>query len=1141
MNRRGVRAVSGVSESGSAFVIADSIKKSKGKNLIIVPTEPKARRLADDLSFLTGENVIVMPEEEQLFLHFEAKNHDMSLQRINAMKALAGDEDCTVVAPVTAAVKRTAPHKLFAAKNLVIKRGQQRFLIDIREELVRLGYEKLGMVESPGEFSIRGGILDVFTPDSSRPYRIEFFDTEVDSIRSFDVATQRSVENLKYIEINPAQEIILDKDIFTKAAEKLRKVYDAHVNKLMKRGDEYAEIAENLKRRRDELCEYINAQNNVQLLENYLHYFYDETEYLWDYMEDGSLFIDDPDRICELLDFREKEMRADFELMLERGEIVPEDFELITGTGDFVGSYTRRPVTFLLPFPKQIKEIEEYDSLENMQCSPMMNFSGHMELLESELKSFIKKKYDIYITASTEERRKNLIEYCDRIGVLSFVNFRRGHLSSGFDFSQMKLCYISDNDIFGERRQMRKRTRKTPGGGRIENFSDLNTGDLVVHEAHGVGRFLGIEQLEIQREKKDYLKIKYAGNDLLYVPVEQFNIVQKYIGSDSVPPKLNKLSGTEWKVTKAKARKVIAEMTEELVRLYAERELQEGYAFSGDTGWQKEFEDSFPYAETEDQLRCAEEIKSDMEKTKPMDRLLCGDVGFGKTEVAARAIFKCVSDGKQAVVLVPTTVLANQHFYTLKERFEKFPVKVEMLSRFRTQVQQRKIIEDLRKGSIDLIIGTHRLLSKDVEYNDLGLLVVDEEHRFGVRHKEVIKKIKKNVDVLTLSATPIPRTLNMSLSGIKDMSLIETPPEERYPVQTYVMEQDEMTIRDVIRRELDRDGQVFIIYNRVNGIRQLAHKIETMVPDAQIAIGHGRMNEVALENVMLGFVNHDTNILISTTIVESGIDIPNANTMIIMDADRYGLAQLYQLRGRVGRSNRIAYAYLMYRKNKVINEVARKRLRAIREFTEFGSGFRVAMRDLEIRGAGNFLGSRQSGQMINVGYELYCKMIDEQVRKLKGEYVKEETEEISVELSVPANIPDRYIENDELKLSIYKKIAGVDSEESQSEMIDEMIDRFGDMPRETMNLIYVSRIRSLCEEVSVLRIYEKDKKVYFVFGEKNCLTPYAILEINDKFEKKAFVHLGKEPYISIPSVKGLLLKDCIELLTIILENRKKVN
>ena len=608
-----------------------------------------------------------------------------------------------------------------------------------------------------------------------------------------------------------------------------------------------------------------------------------------------------------------------------------------------------------------------------------------------------------------------------------------------------------------------------------------------------------------------------------------------------MPPKLNKLSGTEWKVTKAKARKVIAEMTEELVRLYAERELQEGYAFSGDTGWQKEFEDSFPYAETEDQLRCAEEIKSDMEKTKPMDRLLCGDVGFGKTEVAARAIFKCVSDGKQAVVLVPTTVLANQHFYTLKERFEKFPVKVEMLSRFRTQAQQRKIIEDLRKGSIDLIIGTHRLLSKDVEYNDLGLLVVDEEHRFGVRHKEVIKKIKKNVDVLTLSATPIPRTLNMSLSGIKDMSLIETPPEERYPVQTYVMEQDEMTIRDVIRRELDRNGQVFIIYNRVNGIRQLAHKIETMVPDAQIAIGHGRMNEVALENVMLGFVNHDTNILISTTIVESGIDIPNANTMIIMDADRYGLAQLYQLRGRVGRSNRIAYAYLMYRKNKVINEVARKRLRAIREFTEFGSGFRVAMRDLEIRGAGNFLGSRQSGQMINVGYELYCKMIDEQVRKLKGEYVKEETEEISVELSVPANIPDRYIENDELKLSIYKKIAGVDSEESQSEMIDEMIDRFGEMPRETMNLIYVSRIRSLCEEVSVLRIYEKDKKVYFVFGEKNCLTPYAILEINDKFEKKAFVHLGKEPYISIPSVKGLLLKDCIELLTIILENRKKVN
>lgn len=1137
MSKGGVSGISGVSESRTAHIIANLIKEKKGKNLIIVSTEPRAKRLADDLYFFTGQNVLVMPSEDQVFLKFEARNHDMTLERLNAMKALAGDKDCIVIAPVTAAVKKSLPHDIMKDKKLLLKRGEEHFLMDIKEHLVQLGYERMGMVESRGEFSIRGGILDIFTPDAEKPYRIEFFDTEVDSIRTFDIDTQKSIENLSFAEINPAEQMVLDKTGLKRAAEKLYKAYTDQAKKLLKKGEKYADAVHNLEKRRDELCEYIKNQRNVQLLENYLHYFYDRTEYAWDYLDGGNIYVDDPGRIYELLDSREKELRQDFEVMLERGDIIPEDLKLITGREDFIKCYNHRPITFLSPFPKTIKGIEEYDNLETLQSSRMMNFNGHMELLESELKSYVKRNYKIYLTASTDERRKNLIEYCDRIGVLSYVNFLKGNLSSGFDFPKKKLCYISDNDIFGERIGRRRR-KKMPGGRQIENFSDLANGDFVVHESHGVGKFVGIQQLDIQGDKKDYLKIKYAGNDLLYVPVEQFGIVQKYIGSDGVSPKLNKLSGTEWKLTKARAKQAIAEMTDELIKLYAEREVEGGFAFGKDTSWQREFEDSFPYVETDDQLRCVEEIKKDMELPRTMDRLLCGDVGFGKTEVAARAIFKCIADGKQAAVLVPTTVLANQHYYNLKDRFEKFPVNMEMLSRFRSDTQQKKIIDKLKTGEIDLVIGTHRLLSKDVEYKDLGLLVIDEEHRFGVAHKEALKQMKKSVDVLTLSATPIPRTLNMSLSGIKDMSLIQEPPEERYPVQTYVMEQDDVMIRDVVRRELDRDGQVFIIYNRVRGINQLAKKISELVPEARVSVGHGQMNESTLENVMLNFVNHETDVLIATTIVESGIDIPNANTLIIIDAETYGLAQLYQLRGRVGRSSRMAYAYLMYKKDKVLTEVAEKRLRTIREFTEFGSGFKVAMRDLEIRGAGNLLGSQQSGQMMNIGYELYCKLVEEQIRRIKGEYVPEESDEISVELPLPANIPSWYIENESLKLAIYKKISAVNSESAEDEMIDELLDRFGDVPKETLNLISIARIRSLCREASVLRIYAKQDRIFFTFGEKNCLTPYIIVNINDKFKGRAFIHGGKEPYIRIPKVKGLILKDCLDILTIIKENMR---
>ncbi|WP_051600577.1 transcription-repair coupling factor [Eubacterium sp. AB3007] len=1136
--KKGVTGISGVSESRSAFQIAEIIEQQKGKSLIIVPNEPRARRLADDLSFFTGRTIHVIPEDDQVFLRYEARNRDQMLRRISAMKALASEEDCIVVAPVTSAVKRTVPYAVFAGKEIHIRLGEEHFLLDIRNTLVELGYERVPMVEAKGEFSIRGGIVDIFVPDMDEPCRIEFFDTEVDSIRTFHLDTQRSLHALKEIVIGPAGQMPLDDRLFEEAAKRIRKAYTAQATRLLKK-DADPEVVHTLEARRDELCEYIENKANLQILENYIQYFYDKPDHLWNYLGQGTVYVDDPARVMETLEARAKEMNDDFQVMLERGELIPQDHERIPGREDLQKAYAHRPLVLLSPFPRQIKGIEKYDDLLSVRSSQMMSFRGHMELLEQELTAYINKGYDITLTVSSQERKSNLVEFVDRMRGLSHVTFRFGSLSQGFVFQDRKLCYISDNDIFSEKKTRRKKVQKSNLGQTIDSFTDLKTGDYVVHESYGIGRFEGIQRPDVKGITSDYLKIRYAGSDVLYVPVEKFAVVQKYIGADGTIPKLNRLSGSEWKATKAKARRAIADMTEELVALYAAREAEPGYAFGEDTVWQKDFEDSFPYEETGDQLRCIEEIKADMEKPRPMDRLLCGDVGFGKTEVAARAIFKCISEGRQAAILVPTTVLANQHFYTLRDRFSDFPFHVEMLSRFRTGKQEKEIIEGLASGEVDLIIGTHRILSKDVVFKDLGLLVIDEEHRFGVKHKEAIKQLRKSVDVLTLSATPIPRTLNMSLTGIKDMSLIEEPPEERYPVQTYVMEEDDRVIREAISRELDRDGQCFVIYNRVNGISKVAEHIRQLVPEARVATGHGRMSEQALEDVMLSFVDHEIDVLVATTIVESGIDIPNANTLIVVDADRYGLAQLYQIRGRVGRSNRIAYAYLMYRREKVLSEVAEKRLRAIREFTEFGSGFKVAMRDLEIRGAGNLLGGEQSGHIMDIGYELYCKLVDEAVRRLKGELPpmdpEEEKPDISIELKVRAGIPDYYIENESQKLSMYRKISRIRREADAEEVLDELIDRFGDIPKETEDLIRISQIRALAEDLGVLRIYEQGNRILFTFGENNGLTPLAVVKLGDAFGGRAFFHGGVEPFIRIPLIPRQRITDSLKMLSIMEE------
>ena len=1152
--------ISGISESRTAPVAA-YLCRQKDQSIIIVSTDVRAKRLALDLSFFVKDReIMVLPGEEPFFLRYDAKNHDQMIERLKALKALRTGQPAVVIAPVSAAVKKMAPHGFFEESSVKIRRGEEIDLEKVKTDLVKMGYERMEIVDGRGQFSVRGGIVDVFTPDGAHPYRIELFGTEVDSIRTFDEDTQRSVENLKYIEIYPAEQITASEDIFIKARNRIRKSYTKAASAAADGGR--AELAGRIEKTRDELTDYIERTANMQLLENYIHYFYEKPEYLWDYMADGKVIIDDPDRIYETMELRDREQQEDFQVMLERGQVIGSDAEGLSDTVDFMKAFRQPDVAVFTPFPKKVRGADTFDRVYNLQSRQVLTFSGKMNVLESELKTYVKKGYRVTVVCSSCERLLNLQEFTDRIGLEGKIAFARGSLTAGIDFPSEKLCWISENDIFAGRKTGRRKAKYKDKGQKILSFSDMREGDYVVHENHGIGRFVGIEQLSVEGEKKDYIKIKYAGNDMLYVPVEQMDIVQKYIGADGHAPKINKLSGGEWKATKAKAKAAIAVMAKDLIDLYAKRKMEKGYSFGPDTVWQKEFEDSFPYEETDDQLRAIEEIKTDMEKPFSMDRLLCGDVGFGKTEVAARALFKCVADGKQAAVLVPTTILANQHYYTLKERFENFPFKVEVLSRFKTPAQQADIISRLEKGQVDLVIGTHRLLSSDVKFKDLGLLVVDEEQRFGVEAKEAIKKLKTSVDVLTLSATPIPRTLNMSLTGIKDMSLIEEPPEERYPVQTYVLEQDDQLLKEVIERELGRGGQVYVVFNRVRGIQQIADKISELVPEAAVAVGHGQMNEHALENVMLSFINGESNVLVSTTIVESGLDIPNANTMVILDSDRYGLSQLYQLRGRVGRSNRLAYAYLMYQKDKVLTEVAEKRLRAIREFTEFGAGFKVAMRDLEIRGAGNLLGTEQSGHMMNIGYELYCKMVDDAVRALQGEIVSDSKEETSVEIPVSAYIPERYIENETLKLEMYKKISGVHTYDDEDEIIDELLDRFGDVPRETVNLVKLSHIRYLAEEMSVTRIHQvKDEKLpggrkpaaalkpagadnvklVFDFAAKNPLSGYALFNLTEKFGQRVFIHGGTEPFIRLTAARRSMLDDCIEMLEVLREGRKGPN
>ena len=878
-------------------------------------------------------------------------------------------------------------------------------------------------------------------------------------------------------------------------------------------------------------------------LDNLVLYFYKKTVSFLDYLkEDAMIFLDEPNRISQEGSAVEKEFAESMENRLNKGYILPSQTDLLYGCMEIIGRLNRRNCLGLciMDVPRDEWNIS---GTYSMTVRSVNSYHNSFEQLVKDLQKWKKEGYRIALLSASRTRAKRLASDLQEYELNSFYSDDRdreiqpgeimvtdGNLHHGYEYPLIRFAVLTESDIFGREKKKRKK-RHTYEGTKIQSFTDLNVGDFVVHESHGLGIYRGIEKIEVDKVIKDYMKIEYSGGSNLYVLATQSDVIQKYAGADAKPPKLNKLGGQEWNKTKTRVHKAVQIVAQDLVKLYAVRQEKQGFVYGPDTVWQREFEEMFQFEETDDQLLAIADTKKDMESTKIMDRLICGDVGFGKTEVAIRAAFKAVQEDKQVVYLVPTTILAQQHYNTFVQRMKDFPVRVDLLCRFRTPAEQKKTLEDLKKGAVDILIGTHRVLSKDVKFKDLGLLIVDEEQRFGVTHKEKIKQLKNNIDVLTLTATPIPRTLHMSLIGIRDMSVLEEAPNERQEIQTYVCEYNEEMIREAISRELNRGGQVYYVYNRVNTIVEMSNTIAKLVPEANVAFAHGQMKERELERIMYDFINGDIDVLVSTTIIETGLDISNVNTMIIHDADTMGLSQLYQLRGRVGRSNRTAYAFLMYKRNKMLKEVAEKRLSAIREFTELGSGFKIAMRDLEIRGAGNLLGEAQHGHMEAVGYDLYCKMLNESVRELKGEQQIQEKYETVMDLDIDAYIPDKYIRNEYQKLDIYKRIAMIESREEQDDMLEELLDRFGEPPKAVQNLLSIARLKAEAHQAFITEVTQKGDFIKLVMYEKTQADPKKIEQMVQNYQGKMKFVIDARPYFlyTKPRKSAKDNKDVLEL------------
>lgn len=1066
---KGILQVSGCMESQKSHLMY-GLSGIAPYRLILAEDERRAREIYEDYRFY-DRKVYSYPAKDLLFFQADIHGNLLIRQRMKVIKALLEEKELTVVTSIDGCMDFLESLEKIKEQLIHYESDSTVDTEQLKNQLVVLGYERVGQVEMPGQFSVRGGIVDIYCLTEENPWRIELWGDEIDSIRSFDPESQRSLENLEELTIYPAVEHIGDKDMVS-----------------------------------------------------FLDYFPKERT---------IIFLDEPNRLTEKGGAVEEEYRQSRMHREEKGSRnLPENwlcsFEQLQKELN-----KRNCISVCALEPKQAGwKVREKFYLEVKSIS---TYNNSFELLVKDLHQYKKQGYRIALLSGSRTRAERLAKDLQEEGLAAFYgqDYDReicpgeimvvyGHAKKGFEYPLIKFAVMTESDIFGQE-QKKKKKKKNYSGSRIQDFAELSIGDFVVHEKHGLGIYRGIEKVEVDRIVKDYIKIEYRGGSNLYIPATQLDCLQKYSGADaSKAPKLNKLGTQEWNKTKSKVRGAVKNIAKELVELYAVRQEKEGYVCGPDTVWQREFEEMFPYEETEDQLSAIEDAKRDMESTRIMDRLICGDVGYGKTEVALRAAFKEVQESRQVAYLAPTTILAQQIYNTFVQRMKEFPVRVELLCRFRTPAQQKKAIEDLKKGQVDVIIGTHRILSKDVQFKNLGLLIVDEEQRFGVTHKEKIKQLKKDVDVLTLTATPIPRTLHMSLIGIRDMSVLEEPPMDRMPIQTYVMEYDEETVREAINRELRRGGQVYYVYNRVTDIADVALRIAKLVPDARVDFAHGQMSERELENVMYSFVNGDIDVLVSTTIIETGLDISNVNTMIIHDSDRYGLSQLYQLRGRIGRSNRTAYAFLMYRKNVMLKETAEKRLAAIREYTDLGSGFKIAMRDLELRGAGNLLGAQQHGHMNAVGYDLYCKMLNEAVKEAKGIHTMEDFE-TSVDLNVDAYIPDSYISNEFQKLDIYKRIAGIETQQDYDDMLEELLDRFGEPGKAVLNLLAIAKLKAIAHQGYVTEIKQTGKTVRFTLYEKARLNTEGFPALMQKYRRGLQFKNEQEPKFILEPQGNLIL------------------
>ncbi|AWK50372.1 transcription-repair coupling factor [Clostridium beijerinckii] len=1118
-NKKYPIGIYGTAESGRGYLI-DGIFENIDKSMIIVTqSDMEAKNLYEDLILYTNE-VYYFPVKEMVFYSIDAISGDLRWERLKVINEILNKKKKIIVTSIDAFAAKYTPHKLFLEYSMNLKEGDEVNLNEISKTLVQSGYERIEMVEGKGQFSLRGGILDVFPTCSTYPYRVELFGDEIDSIRTFNTESQRSIEKVRKLNIFPAKEIIISEETIKYGCDKLREEFDR-----IALDDKDNERVEKLRKILNKNLESLEETSYFETIDSYLPYLTKETESLFDYFKDYFFVVDNVQRCKGKLESTYLEFKENFTAFSQRGDIFPGQGNLLINKEEVLESFEEQNIVFFEPLAKINDWLKPYSTVDVAQVT-LNNYQGQLDLLIDDILSKKTAGYKTLILSGTRARGERLVgtlrdrgiesSYRDNIDKIQYgeVVITFGNQLKGFEYPNYKTCVISDREVFGEaKRKLKNSKSKKKGISKIKSFAELKPGDYVVHANHGVGVYKGIKQIDVGGHKRDYLDIVYDKGDKLYVPVDQLDLIQKYIGSEGKFPKVNKLGSIEWQKAKAKARKSINEIAQDLVKLYAMRSTVKGHKFPKDTQWQKQFEDEFPFEETPDQLTSIDEIKLDMESDKPMDRLLCGDVGYGKTEVALRASFKAVMDGKQVAILVPTTILAEQHYKNIKNRFSDFPIKVDMVSRFRTSKQQKEILQKAKEGNLDILIGTHRLVSKDIQFKDLGLLVVDEEQRFGVKQKEQIKNIKRNVDVLTLSATPIPRTLHMSLSGVRDISVIETPPEERYPIQTYVVEQNDQLIRDAILREIGRGGQVYFVYNRVEDIERMAKYVQALVPESKVGIAHGQMAERQLEREMFDFMSQEYNVLVCTTIIETGMDIQNVNTIIIYNSDKMGLSQLYQLRGRVGRSNRIAYAYLLYTKDKVLTEVAEKRLKALKDFTELGSGFKIAMRDLEIRGAGNMMGSSQHGHMASIGYDLYCRMLEDTVKLLKGEIDKEPIE-TTLDIKVDAFISESYIDDEIQKIEVYKKIAAIEGLEDYNDIKEELEDRYSKIPEPVYNLMDIAYIKSQAKSIFIEEIKETSKEIIFKFAQDESEYKKIFKTLMDKYKKSVVLKFGTNPYFA---------------------------